>query len=378
MARKKKVQSAGLSVTEIKNLINKKVGIEVAFDLNEDNPSEVTEWIPTGSRWLDSIICRGQLAGIPVGRITEIASLSGVGKSYMAAQIAANAQKQGFIPVYMDSESATDPNFLQKSGCDLDNLLFVQTQSVEMVLETIETLLATGSKYFFIWDSLAMTPAMGDIENDFNPQSSMALKARILALGMSKLINSIANTNSVLLILNQLKTNITRNFGEAITTPYVTPGGKAVIYAYSLRIWLTGRKAKKSFIEDENGYRIGSEVKVTLEKSRFGSQGRQCAYQILWGDEVRIADEESWLEVLKGTELLVKEGHRYVLGDRPERFHEKDWLEMLKNEDFRKCAIECMDKVLIHDFKNKSRKVSEFYDIDGEIEDFEQKEEEDS
>ena len=80
-----------------------------------------------------------------------------------------------------------------------------------------------------------------------------------------------------------------------MTTPYVTPGGKALSYAYSLRVWLTGRKAKASFVLDEHGYRIGSEVKCTLKKSRFGTQGRQCTFKILWGGDAYIQDEEGWL-----------------------------------------------------------------------------------
>ena len=74
-----------IDISAMKKAINKKIGLDVAHDLRETNPSAVDEWIPTGSRWLDSIICRGKMAGIPVGRITELAGLSGSGKSYMAA-----------------------------------------------------------------------------------------------------------------------------------------------------------------------------------------------------------------------------------------------------------------------------------------------------
>ena len=76
-----------IDINAMKKFVNKKVGLDIAHDLNEDNPTEVKEWIPTGSRWLDSIICRGQMAGIPVGKITELAGLSSAGKSYMACQM---------------------------------------------------------------------------------------------------------------------------------------------------------------------------------------------------------------------------------------------------------------------------------------------------
>ena len=85
MARKKKVEKKGrVSIQDLRNLVNKKAGMNVAHDLTNENPTEVKEWIPTGSYWLDSIICRGKIAGIPVGKITEIAGLTGTGKSYMA------------------------------------------------------------------------------------------------------------------------------------------------------------------------------------------------------------------------------------------------------------------------------------------------------
>jgi RecA/RadA recombinase len=84
-----------ISSSDIAKMLNKKAGRNIAHTLEAENPTEVKEWISTGSRYLDSIICRGKLAGIPVGKITEIAGLSASGKSYMAAQIAANAQKSG-------------------------------------------------------------------------------------------------------------------------------------------------------------------------------------------------------------------------------------------------------------------------------------------
>ena len=90
---------------------------------------------------------------------------------------------------------------------------------------------------------------------------------------MAKLTIPIADANATLLVLNQLKTNMAaRTPAEAMTTPYFTPGGKAMSYAYSLRVWLTARKAKASFITDDNGYRVGSEVKVKLESPALGQQ----------------------------------------------------------------------------------------------------------
>jgi len=367
MAKKSK-KLGRLSVGEMRNLINKKAGTEIAYDLTKDNPTRVKDWISTGSRWLDSIVCRGQLAGIPMGKIVEIAGLEGSGKSYMAAQVAAHAQKMGIDVIYFDSESAIDPSFLTNAGCDINNILYMQPPSVEYVLETIEDLLGSNdNRMLFIWDSLALTPSVSDVEGDFNPQSSMAVKPRILAKGMSKLTVPIAASKSTFLVLNQLKTNITNNVAEAMTTPYVTPGGKAMHYAYSLRIWLTKRKAKASFILDENGYRIGSEVKCTLKKSRFGTEGRQCTFKILWGGDVGIQDEESWIEAIKGSDNLKQAGAWYSLvheDGTEEKFQAAKWKEKLQNKKFKNRVLQIMDEDIIMRFDKKEGKAEEFYDID--------------
>ena len=336
----KKQKAGRLSTDQLRKLINKKAGQEVAVDLaDESNPTIVKQWIPTGSRWLDSIICRGKVAGVPVGKVTEIAGLEASGKSYMAAQIAGNAQKMGIDVVYFDSESSLDFNFLEKAGCDASKILYVQATSVEFVLETIEELLkSTDSQFLFIWDSLALTPTISDVEGDFNPQATMAVKPRILSKGMSKLTVPIANSQSAFLVLNQLKTNMPTGptaRTEMLTTPWFTPGGKAMIYAYSLRIWLTRPKAKSSFVLDDHGYRIGNTVKVKLEKSRFGTQGRQCQFKILWGDTVGVADEESWFDAVQSSEHLERSGAWYELkyaDGTGEKFQSAHWVKKLQNE----------------------------------------------
>ena len=371
MARKAKENKAGrVSMQDLMTLVNKKAGRNVAHDLTGDNPTEVKEWIPTGSRWLDSIICKGQVAGIPVGKVTELAGLESTGKSYMAAQVAANAQKTGKMVVYFDSESAIDPSFLERAGCNLERLMYVQASSVEFVLETVEELLgATDEQLLFIWDSLALTPSVSDVEGDFNPQSSMAVKARILAKGMSKLIIPIADKRATFLVLNQLKTNIPQGPNArivAMTTPYMTPGGKAMHYSYSLRIWLTGRKAKSAFIEDDKGFRIGSEVKVKLEKSRFGTQGRTCAFRILWGsDEIGIRDEESWFEAIKGSEHLKSAGAWYTLtmpDGYEKKFQPSKWTEIMQSdEEFRANVLKLMDEEVVRKFDKREGSAEQFY-----------------
>jgi RecA/RadA recombinase len=196
----------------------------------------------------------------------------------------------------------------------------------------------------------------------------MAVKARILSKGMSKLIVPIANKQATLLVLNQLKANITTGpmaHITAMTTPYTTPGGKAMQYSYSLRIWLTGRKSKSAFIEDDNGFRIGSEVKCRLEKSRFGTAGRFCTFRILWGTkEIGVQDEESWFDAVKNSSHM-SSGSWYTLtmGDYTKKFRPSKWVETLQEDpEFKERILELIQTEVVQAFDQRNSSASNFYD----------------
>lgn len=373
MAKEQVTKPGKLSISDLKTMLNKKAGINVAHDLQKDTPTLVKQWIPTGSTWLDSIICRGKKAGIPVGKIVELAGLEATGKSYMAAQIAGNAQKMGMIPVYFDSESAIDPSFLEKAGCDLNNILYIQAVSVESVLEQIEELIKNATnQYLFIWDSLANTPTNSDNEGDFNPQSSMSVKPRVMSKGFAKLTIPIAESQSTLLILNQLKTQITRPDGAAPDPKYWTteqkyfaPGGKAPAFAYSLRIWLTQPKSKDDYVNDSKGFRIGSTVSAKLIKSRFGSQGRSCEFKILWGDIVGILDEESLWDAIQSSPAVTSGAWCSIkMADGVEKkFRVDEFVTLMRNEPkFKARVLELVDEEVIQKFDKREGTADQYYE----------------
>jgi len=369
------MSNGNLSSKDILKLINKKAGRTIAFTGDQENPADVKDWISTGSRWLDSITCRGQLAGIPVGRCTEIAGLESSGKSYMAGQVAREAQKKNIKVLYFDSESTMSKEFLEKLGCTVDgedSVIIIQPDDIEQVLESMETVMAgdPDTRFLFIIDSLAMTPCRADLEKDFNPQSSMAQMPRVLSLGMKKLVVSLSRTQSTLLVLNQLKTNINvSNPMMMLSQPWFTPGGKAMIYAYSLRIWLTGLKGKKTFVEDEAGFRIGSEVKAKLEKSKFGTQGRICNFKILWGGEdVGILNDESLLTAIKTSDKLKNSGAWFTLDGYDKKFQGATFPKLMQtDEKFAKLVYDIMDEEVIRKFETKTGKSEDFYgdDVEG-------------
>jgi recombination protein RecA len=305
------------------------------------------------------------MGGIPVGKITELAGLSSAGKSFMACQIAAEAQKKGHCVVYFDAESAIDPDFLTKCGIDTsDDFMYVQAVSVEKVLETIEDLMSRypETQFFFVWDSIAATTSEKELESDFNPQSTMAVKPRIFSKAFPKLTIPLANQQCTLLLINQLKTNITSNVAEAMTTPFIAPGGKAIEYFSSMRIWLTKRKAKASYVTDDSGLRIGSEVKCKIEKSRFGSEGRTCGFKILWGKDVGVQDEESWLEALKlSGSSRFQSGAWMKIRSRDGKefkFQRSQWLERLQDAEFRQAVLDIMDEEIIKKFETEGKNVN--------------------
>jgi recombination protein RecA len=373
MAKKTQSTTNGkLSIAQMRDAINKKAGVEVSFDLLEQNPSEVTEWIPTGSDVLDSIICRGKKAGIPVGRITELAGIEASGKSYFAAQIAANAQKMGMTVVYFDSESALDPSFLSKAGCNVGEIIYTQAVNIEFVLETIEQLLGEGDHFLFVLDSFAFTPSLADLEGDFNPQSSMAVKPRIMSKGLAKLIQPIANKKSSFLVLNQLKQNIVMGptaHTEMLVNPFITPGGKALSYAYSLRIWLTPKKSKASYVVSPTGFRIGSETKCVLKKSRFGTEGRECSLKLLWGGErVEVSDHEAWLDIISKSDRASSGAWWTItlLDGSEKRFRSADFPTELQNESFRNAVLSIVEEELITKFDKQTGNASNYYNIESE------------
>lgn len=339
---------------DTKNLIkklNKKFGMDVAHDISDGSPSDVTDWISTGSTLLDASICRGKSSGIPVGKVIEIAGLESTGKSFLAGVIAGEAQKKGYTVVYLDSESSLSSEYLPHLGIELDNFIYVQAYTVEKVYETIQELVSIGN-IVFIWDSYANTSSEDERDEDsFNPTSSVAYNPRVNSKAMRRITIELANNNSTLLILNQLKVNITSNFWEAKMNPYKTTGGKALEYVYSLRLWLTKSSSKNNTVFDDRGFPIGNLVRVKIKKSRFGTENRECEFKIIWGDKnsVGVQDEDSWFEALKNAKRVRHSGAGwYEMDGYPDKIRGTNWVDLMKQDpDARKAALRLIEEEVI-------------------------------
>lgn len=388
MAKQKKESRVDGSVKEdlanrLKK-IQKDYGSFSAGIMSESKWPDVKEWISTGSTWLDSIIKEGVgKGGFPCGRVSLVAGLSGTGKSYLAAVAIKNAQQMGYTCVLCDSELAADTAFMAALGVNIDELIYVALQDVEMFFEVLEELLGSDAKLFVVWDSVANTKAREEEEKSYSPGSSMAIKARTISKGFSKIFSKLIEKQPTILICNQLKRNLDQM--SAMVEPWVTPGGEAIKYVSSLSIYLTTRKSKAGRVLGPGDQQIGSEVKAKIVKSRFGSLNRECGFKIVWnGPNKGVMDEESWFEAIQPSDYLKASGAWYTLfkddSKDPEKafkFQRTNFEEMMnENPEFKARVLWVIQEELVDLFQKRgsSEQGKKFYNVDDDSEDGEESE----
>ena len=339
-------------VSDLRNSLNKQAKHTIAYDLHGENPTEVKTWIPTGSTVLDLVISNRKNGGIPVGKITTIAGESQSGKSLIATQILSNAQKMGGIAIYIDTENASDPGWMVNLGLSTDkDFLYLQTQTLEDTFQAIENVIgnvrqkAPDRLVCIVWDSVAGTPVQAEVEGDYDPNSRIGLTAKALAKGMRKVTETLGKEQIAMVFTNQLKTNIGVMFGDN----RVEPGGKALPYHASTRIWLTQHKGKANGqILNEKKQVIGFHTSAKTMKSRFGPSPRSCEFDVLFdlaNDRVGVDDEGSWLSAIAGTPGCIRSGAWYTINvdGEDKKFQSKDFLELLKDKKFKERVLDILE-----------------------------------
>lgn len=270
-----------LSKTLIREL-NKNGKEKVAWCLatDGDNPTDVKDFIPTGSTLLDYIMTNRRGGGIPVGKLTEIIGEEASGKSLLLTQILANTQKKGGLAVLFDEENALNPEFAERVGLDIQKLVYMQAGCVESVGENIEKIinLARSKDVKRIitigWDSVAATPPKAELEGDYDPNSRVGLQAKAIAKMLRKLTSTIGREKVTLVFTNQMKVKIGVMFGD----PMGTPGGKAIPYHASIRVRLNRSTELKEEDDDKTVYAVHTRAKVI--KGRLGPPLRKCEFDI--------------------------------------------------------------------------------------------------
>jgi len=182
---------------------------------DEDNPTDVREFISTGSTLLNYIISNRRDGGIPVGKLTEISGEEQSGKSLLVAQLIAEVQRRGGIAAYMDVENSANPDFMTRLGVNTKELIYLQPQTVEEVGEMIvKIILTTRAKapnklVLIAWDSIAATPCKVEIEGNFDLGMDLQLaKSKVLSKMMRKITEILGKERICLVFTNQLKVKI--------------------------------------------------------------------------------------------------------------------------------------------------------------------------
>lgn len=281
--------------------------------LGNDNVQDIPT-IPTGALVLDQAIGAG---GYPVGRVTEIYGPESSGKSTLALCATAQAQAMGMTVLYVDMEQAIDPVYAKKLGVNMDDLLMSQPDYGEQAFDIIEHMIKTQTIDLIVVDSVAALTPEAELRAEM-ADKQMGELARLMSKGMRK-INPLLNkddTQTAIIFINQLRTNI-GGYGN----PEVTPGGKALKYAASVRIDL--RKTKKGDsvdITNSNGDVIGSHVRAKIIKNKVGPPLRVADFDILYGEGIDsvgcIVDMAIEKEIWKksGAWYYDHEGENYAQG----------------------------------------------------------------
>jgi len=314
--------------------------LKTAFFLagDADSPSNVTDWISTGSDTLDLAISNRPNGGFPVGRITEITGLEASGKSLLASHALAETQKKGGLAVYIDTESATSSEFLEAIGVDLKTMLYVPLETIEEIFETIETIVEGVRKsnkdrlVTIVVDSVMGASTKIEMAAEYDKDGYATSKSIILSKAMRKVTNWIARENICLIFTNQLRTKLGVSFGDQWTTA----GGKAIPFHASVRLRLknTGMiKAKVNGVEQV----VGSKTEVQVVKNRMGPPHRKVNYDIYY--DSGIDNYGGWLETMKKFDLVKQSGAWYTLEDVDHETGEVFGEVKFQSKDF-------MDKVM--------------------------------